>query len=1381
MMLSGSRCFIAVLITSGLASNLTGATHISTTSLAGATLNQEYSARLTATGGTTPYSWSVSAGQLPAGVVLSPGGTIGGSPLFAGTFNFTVKVVGSGRNESDTQALSIVVAATPTITTNSLPGSQVSVAYSQTLHATGGTAPLTWSIAAGALPSGLSLSGAQISGAPSTASTANFTVKVVDANAASDTQALSITVAPASVSITTGSLPDGQLGVAYSQTLQANGGTGSYTWSISSGTLPAGLNLTSSGQITGAPNALGKRGFTVKASDAASASDTAALSINIVDSAVNITTTSLPNGEAGIFYSQTLQAGGGTGSYTWSVSSGSLPPGLTLNTTGNISGTPSAASSRSFSVRVSDGAGGSSTAALSITIAPTLASPGCPAGTGIAGQAYSATLNASGGTPPYSWAIPSGQLPSGLMLNAASGQISGTPSVAASFTFGIKVSDQSSASAISNCTVVISAPVPALTISTSSLPDGVSGSPYTHTLAATGGQVPYAWSVSGGSLPPGLNLNGSQIGGTPTISGSFQFTIRLSDSAGKSTTKDFSIRIGAVLTIVTSSLAPARTGVASTQQLSASGGVPPYGWTLVSGSLPPGLTMSSSGLISGTPTVAGNYGFTARVMDAAAASVQGTFTLLVSASLSITSCPAPNATQGQLYSSTAVATGGQTPYSWTLASGILSAGLTLNSSTGGLSGIPSDSGIYAYTLLITDKNGATATSNCQLIVTASLIIGTSALPDASQSTPYAQTLPVIGGKPPYTWSIVAGSLPTGLTLSPTGTISGVAVPLGLFNFTAGVADSNGASAQRAFSIRVVSGLNVIGCPETNSEVGLVFASPVLASGGSPPYTWNVSAGGLPPGVILDPSSGAISGTPLQSGSVQFAVDVHDSANHAASRQCSIDVAAAVTISVSAFSSANSGASYSDSISVSGGIAPFVWATTAGALPPGLSLNPTSGHITGTPLVVGTFPFTARVIDGLGGQATKDLSITIAQGLTISDCPNPAAVVGQSYSALLTAAGGTLPYQWKIDSGALPPGLVLSSQDAAISGTPSQSGLSTYVLRVDDATAKTATRLCSIQVNTNGLSISSPSSLPNGVIGRPYSQTLTAAGGRPPYSWSITTAGAPNEILLDSTGVVNGIAGTAGTYSFTVQVTDQDNNVARQIVTLTILAGAPPNVTITGLPDIVDPAQQPTFALQLDSGYPSAINGTITLVFTPDPAVGVDDPAVQFANGGRVLTFTVQANSTQVTWSAPVAAFQSGTVSGNIELDINLQSNGADITPPGSSRTIRVDRLAPRIVKVQVVPTSTGFDVHLTGFSTTREVTQGTFQFSGDAAGSTASVTVPLSGPSTTWFQSAGSKSFGGQFGLIQSFQWQGSAGVLNSLSVSLTNAQGASAAMQSKF
>ena len=456
------RWSITILFLLSFAVIVNGATQITTTSLPSGTVGQTYSASLSVTGGTAPYAWSISAGSLPAGVALSNAGTISGSPNSSGTFSFTVKVTSSGKGaDSDTQTLSLVVAPALAISTGSLPAGQVATAYSQTLQASGGAPPYTWSISAGTLPSGLSLAGAQISGTPSAAGTSNFTVKVVDANTALVSRALSITVGPAPISITTSSLPGGQVGVSYQQTLQASGGTGSYTWSISSGGLPSGLSLGASGQITGTPVASGNASFTARVTDS-TGSATRVLSINIAATPIVITTTSLPGGEVGIGYSQSLHASGGTGSYTWSISSGALPPGLSLNA-GNISGTPSAGSTASFSVRASDSAGGSSTAALSISIAPALTAPACPAATGNIGQAYGATLGTSGGAPPYLWAISSGLLPQGLALDSASGQISGTPSVAGSFSFVIRASDQLSGSAVSGCVIAISAATLALT------------------------------------------------------------------------------------------------------------------------------------------------------------------------------------------------------------------------------------------------------------------------------------------------------------------------------------------------------------------------------------------------------------------------------------------------------------------------------------------------------------------------------------------------------------------------------------------------------------------------------------------------------------------------------------------------------------------------------------------------------------------------------------------------------------------------------------------------------------------------------------------------------------------------------------------------------
>jgi len=173
------------------------------------------------------------------------------------------------------------------------------------------------------------------------------------------------------LTITTSSLPNGTTGVAYSQTLTASGGTSPYTWAIASGSLPSGLSLnTSSGAITGTPSATGTSNFTARVTDNVSATATKALSI-IVTAPVplSITTTSLPNGTVGAAYSQTLTATGGVTPYTWAIASGSLPAGLTLNTSsGGITGTPSASGTSNFTARVTDNVSATATKALSIIV-----------------------------------------------------------------------------------------------------------------------------------------------------------------------------------------------------------------------------------------------------------------------------------------------------------------------------------------------------------------------------------------------------------------------------------------------------------------------------------------------------------------------------------------------------------------------------------------------------------------------------------------------------------------------------------------------------------------------------------------------------------------------------------------------------------------------------------------------------------------------------------------------------------------------------------------------------------------------------------------------------------------------------------------------------
>src|SRR5207302_283116 len=149
-------------------------------------------------------------------------------------------------------------------------------------------------------------------------------------------QPLSLTINPATLSITTASpLPTGTAGAAYSQPLTATGGTSSYSWSVISGTLPAGLTL-SSGVISGTPTTAAIVSFTVQVTDSGTQTVAIPVSLTISSPQLSIITASLVAGIAGVTYSQTLTASGGTPPYTWSVTSGTLPTGLTLSSGGVI-------------------------------------------------------------------------------------------------------------------------------------------------------------------------------------------------------------------------------------------------------------------------------------------------------------------------------------------------------------------------------------------------------------------------------------------------------------------------------------------------------------------------------------------------------------------------------------------------------------------------------------------------------------------------------------------------------------------------------------------------------------------------------------------------------------------------------------------------------------------------------------------------------------------------------------------------------------------------------------------------------------------------------------------------------------------------------------
>ena len=653
-------------------------------------------------------------------------------------------------SKSNTFTLPITARTNPlSITSTSLPNGTVGTSYSASLAATGGTTPYTWQWTSGTMPAGLSLQGNSIVGTPSAAGTYSLGLLVTDKSRPSQSKFIALTIIIATrpitvtpLSITTGSLPAASYGVAYSQSLQATGGSGSYSWSVASGSLPAGLSVSSSGVISGTPSLSGTFGFTVSVSDTSKSvqTRTAALSISVAATPLRIGTTSLTRGTLSTAYSQTLSVSGGTPGYIWSLASGSLPAGLSLSTAGVISGTPDATGTVSFVAGVKDSGNPalSATVSLSITIASTsLSIISTSVAQGIYGRPYSGALQATGGTPGYNWSVASGNLPAGLSLSAA-GVISGTPTSGGTASFTAAVHDSGSPMQTATAQVTIKVSPAPLTITAATLPSVNVGGAYSQSLQATGGTAPYQWSISSGHLPAGLTLTRATgaITGTPSTAGTAIFTVTASDSSNPVQTASvlMSVLVNPAqstlanvtpLSILVPASASGTVGSAFTKSLGVSGGTSPYTWSIQSGSLPAGLSLSASGIIAGTPASGsnGSYSVTVSVADAESPAQIGSSTMAITIAaapvtvtpLSIVSSTLASGTTGTSYSQTLQASGGTTSYSWSVASGSLPAGLTL-SSGGTISGTPTTSGNSTFTAQVIDSSSPAQTQSASLSI-----------------------------------------------------------------------------------------------------------------------------------------------------------------------------------------------------------------------------------------------------------------------------------------------------------------------------------------------------------------------------------------------------------------------------------------------------------------------------------------------------------------------------------------------------------------------------------------------------------------------------------------------------------------------------------------
>ena len=725
-----------------------------------------------------------------------------------------------------------------------------------------------------------------------------------------------------------------------------------------------------------------------------------------------ITTSSLPNGQVSVAYDQPLTASGGTSPYSWSLASGTLPEGLFVASGGAIQGTPTQAGIFTFSPRVTDVTGLTATRELTIAIDSTgisITTP-TPLTAGIIGTAYSRPLAGSGGAQPYSWAVVAGQLPPGITLNATTGVLSGTPTTIGTSSFTIQMTESGNMGIASKAFTLAINPVPLVITNADPLPGGIVGRAYSQPFSATGGTSPYTWSIQSGALPPGLTFSsGGVLSGTPTTVGSSTFTVRVADAATPTqvTLKPFTLVISPIgVTITTNSPLPqAFTKLFYSQTLAATGGTPGYTWSVLEGSsLPPGLTLSSGGVISGSPTTAGNYTFTLQALDSGGEISQfalKAFSLqVVSSDIVVTSVsPLPEARINVPYSYQFAATGGVPPLMWSFASGTLPPGLAL-SQGGLLAGTPTLAGSYTFTIRVRDSAviespGATASlkapgasaAGAQVDMTFTLVVDpgfpvitTLSLPPGVPLLQYSATLAATGGTPPYTFALASGSLPTGFSFSSTGQIIGTpAGPLSA-SFVVRVNDRNGRSGTRDFTLAVGqpqqpqrAPLEIVTSAIPEGSVGKLYSTTFAARNGTPPYTWGFS--GLPEGLSGN-SNGSILGTPRRAGTFAVQVTAGDDAGERATGTFSLVIKPAVVVIVTErVPDGRVDEPYTASFAASGGLPPYAFAVASGSLPPGTSLG-ANGTVSGIAREPGVFSFSIQATDATGEKGSKAFSATI---------------------------------------------------------------------------------------------------------------------------------------------------------------------------------------------------------------------------------------------------------------------------------------------------------------------------------------------------------------------------------------------------------------------
>ncbi len=639
------------------------------------------------------------------------------------------------------------------------------------------------------------------------------------------------------------------------------------------------------------------------------------------------------------------------------------------------------------------------------------------------------------------------------------------------------------------------------------------------------------------------------------------------------------------LTITTTSLGAGAIGQAYQGSVGATGGSEEgYKWS-VTGNLPAGLALATEGTpsaaLTGTPETIGRSNFTIRVEDSDGNTASQALSINVpgSGGLTISTTDLGRALLGQAFSAEIRAAGGSgSGYLWEITQGSLPEGVAI-AATGSpatlLSGTPSEVGDFAFTVKVTDGS-ASATADLTLTVNESLRplnIETMTLVGGDVGAAYtAEVAAVDGTGMDYTWSVISGALPDGLTLGATGTpatqITGTPISFGTYTFEVAVEDSSSARATKQLTIEVQPGaLAIVTSTLPEGSATAPYAQSITALGGSEAgYVWSLSAGALPQGLTLESAgtpSAQLSGTPAAFGTFDFTVSLTDSMGASTTQALSLVIQPALSIAPVDLLRGRVGQTFTATVVANDGAGfGYQWTVTGGTLPVGLALSGPNSRvltISGTPTEFGTFALILGVTDAHGGVASVSLSLDVDPVAVQIVAGNATpGVMNQTYTHTVDTAGGTgAGYVWA--AGSLPAGLTLDPAGAPstqITGVPTEFGTITATISVTDTNGDTDLQMLTFEIAPPPVFITTVS-VPDGVYGVRYSAPIVGElGSLVGYTWSISQGSLPFGLQVVSDGspatVISGNPEEEGTFNFTVLLTDANGETASVALSMTVV-------------------------------------------------------------------------------------------------------------------------------------------------------------------------------------------------------------------------------------